>query len=291
MTRQITVSGIPDLKRLYAKAVVHRGGGDGDLPDVRVVRRDVAVDSGAVVDYERVCGFSVGDSLPQTYPHVLSFPLQMLLMADGGFPLPLLGAVHVENRITVHRALSLGQALDVTVWARDLRDHRRGRQVDLVSEVGVAGETGVAWRGVSTYLARGAGHPDVPASSPPSTAALAGSPPGPRWGLPADAGRRYAAVSGDWNPIHVHALTARPLGFPTAIAHGMYTYARTLSALGHAVPDEGLTSTVWFRQPVRLPSTVELRTTFGAGRSLSVLSSGGGEVEHAVVENRSEDTP
>ncbi len=93
-------------------------------------------------------------------------------------------------------------------------------------------------------------------------------------------------MSGDWNPIHLHALTARPLGFPAAIAHGMYTYARTLAALGPALPGDGFTSTVWFGKPVRLPSTVALRTDFAADRSVSLLSSRDGTLEHLVVENR-----
>ena len=90
---------------------------------------------------------------------------------------------------------------------------------------------------------------------------------------------------GDWNPIHVHALTAKPLGFPSAIAHGMYSYARVLAALGPRLPEAGLTSRVWFRKPVRLPSSVRLRTAFEASRTLSVLEHAKGEIEHAVVEN------
>ncbi len=100
-----------------------------------------------------------------------------------------------------------------------------------------AGE--VVWRGVSTYLARGAEHPDAPGSEHALDAALAAVRSGPQWRLRDDTGRAYAAVSGDWNPIHLHALTARPLGFPTAIAHGMYTYARVLGALGHAAAPGG----------------------------------------------------
>jgi acyl dehydratase len=64
-------------------------------------------------------------------------------------------------------------------------------------------------------------------------------------------------VSGDVNPIHLHALTARALGFPRAIAHGMWTAARTLAALGASTAGPS-TSHVWFAKPVLLPSTVEL---------------------------------
>ncbi len=51
------------------------------------------------------------------------------------------------------------------------------------------------------------------------------------WKLAGDLGRRYGAVSGDRNPIHLYPLTAKAFGFPTNIAHGMWTLARSLSAL------------------------------------------------------------
>jgi acyl dehydratase len=283
MTREITLEGAPDLRRIYAAAALRRGSSGGTLPDVRVSRAGVRLDLDGLVAYSHLCRFPVDGTVPVTYPHLVAFPLQMAVMSGDRFPLPLMGAVHVENRIEVSRAVTTDEVLDVSVWAQDLRPHRRGRQVDLVSEVSVRGE--VVWRGVSTYLSRGQEHPEAPASDPPAHDAVAEVAAGPVWHLGEGAGRAYAAVSGDWNPIHVHALTARPLGFPTAIAHGMYTYARVLASLGPRLPREGLTSRVWFRKPVRLPSTVRLRTVFEDGRTLSLLDDASGQVEHAVVEN------
>jgi acyl dehydratase len=283
MTRRTTLEGPPDLRRIYATALLRRGSSGGELPDVEVSRAAVRVEVAELVAYSRVCGFAVDGTLPPTYPHLLAFPLQMVVMSGDRFPLPLLGAVHLENTITVARPVGVEEALDVSVHAADLRPHRRGRQVDLVSEVSVGGE--LVWRGVSTYLSRGTEHPDAVASEPPSLAPLDAVPSGPLWRLGEGTGRAYASVSGDWNPIHVHALMARPLGFPTAIAHGMYSYARTLASLGPRLPRSGLTSSVWFRKPVRLPSTVRLRTAFEDDSTLSVLESATGDVDHAVVRN------
>ena len=283
MTKEITLEGAPDLRRIYATAALRRGRSGDALPDVRVSRAGVRVDLDDLVAYSHVCRFPVDGTLPVTYPHLLAFPLQMTVMSDDRFPLPLMGAVHVENRIEVVRPVTTDEALDVSVRAERLRPHRRGRQVDLVSAVEVRGE--LVWRGVSTYLSRGQEHPDAPVSEPPTLESLDSVTAGPLWRLGEGTGREYAAVSGDWNPIHVHALTARPLGFPTAIAHGMYSYARTLASLGPRLPEGGLSSRVWFRKPVRLPSTVRLRTAFEAGRTLSVLENAKVEVQHAVVEN------
>ncbi len=283
MTKEITLESAPDLRRIYATAALRRGNASDTLPDVRWSRAGIRVDVDDLVAYARVCRFPVSGTLPPTYPHLVAFPLQMVAMSSDRFPLPLLGAVHVENRIDVVRPVDVDEPLDVSVWAQDLRPHRRGRQVDLVSEVTVRGEA--VWRGVSTYLSRGAEHPEAEPSEPPSTDSLAAVTAGPLWRLGEGTGRAYAAVSGDWNPIHVHALTARPLGFPSAIAHGMYSYARVLASLGPRLPEAGLTSHVWFRKPVRLPSSIRLRTAFEPSRTLSVLEDVKGEIGHAVVEN------
>lgn len=283
MPKVISLDSAPDLRQIYVSAALKRRRVGDTLPDVRVARAGVAVDVPSLAAYARVCRLPLAATVPLTYPHLLAFPLQMVVMAGDGFPLPLLGAVHVKNRIEVTRPLTVGDPLDIDVWAQDLRPHRRGTQVDLVSEVSTRGEA--VWRGVSTYLARGTEHPDAPRSDSPSTAALDAVRSGPQWRLRDDTGREYAAVSGDWNPIHLHPLTARPLGFPGAIAHGMYSYARAIGALGPRLPQGALTSRVWFRKPVRLPSTVRLRSAFTTASTLSLLESVKGGTEHAVIEN------
>ena len=70
------------------------------------------------------------------------------------------------------------------------------------------------------------------------------------------------AVSGDRNPIHMHSLTAKPLGFPRAIAHGMWTKARCLAALESRLPD-AFAVDVRFRKPILLPGRVEFASTEG----------------------------
>jgi acyl dehydratase len=79
------------------------------------------------------------------------------------------------------------------------------------------------------------------------------------WRIGEDAGRRYAAVSGDRNPIHLHPLTARAFGFRRAIAHGMWTKARCIAALEGRLP-AAYTVDVAFKLPVLLPAKVGLST-------------------------------
>lgn len=272
----------PDLRSLFARALVNGRFSGTTVPDIRAQRVGVRLDVEHVVDYCKVCGFGVGASLPVTYPHVLGFPLQVAVMSRRDFPFSMLGLVHLENTVTWSRPLTLSDALDVTVHATNLRGHRRGRLIDLVTSVSVAGDRAEnpVWRGVSTYLERGPGDEHAVTPPPPDVRVLRAGSGGAVWRVDAGAGRRYAAVSGDVNPIHLHPLTARVLGFDRAIAHGMYTYARALAVLGPRVPAAG-TSSVWFRKPVTLPSTVRFRVA--PDRRLAVLLPQQGDGEHLIL--------
>jgi acyl dehydratase len=243
----------PSLAPLFVKAALTARGRGGSLPGTVLRREGVVVDRDHLLAYQRICRFPGTDVLPPTYPHVLGFPLQVSLMSGRDFPLPLPGLVHLENRIVVHRQLTADDRLDISVRAEGLAPQPKGQVVDLVTEVDVDGER--VWDGRSTYLRRG--HRGDAAAYREKAPTLPHRPPAAVLRLPEDLGRRYAAVSGDVNPIHLHPLTAKAMGFPRAIAHGMWTYARTLATLGHKAIEPGK-STVWFGKPVLLPGTVEL---------------------------------
>jgi acyl dehydratase len=102
-----------------------------------------------------------------------------------------------------------------------------------------------------------------------------------QWKAPADIGRQYARVSGDYNPIHLSAASARLFGFPTAIAHGLWNKARTLAALADHLPKANLEIAVHFRKPVRLPGEVSLLAS-AAGSSGELRLVGKGDLEHMV---------
>ena len=252
MVAVVELSEGPGTTAAYARAALgllpgtRRG---ARLPEVELVRRGVRVDRGHLAAYDRVCGFRLSDTLPVTYPHVLAFPLAMRLMTAPDFPLPLIGLVHVTNRITVARPVHAAEPLDLTVRADRLRDHPRGRQFDVIATASAGGVE--VWRGVSTYLR--VLHPAIrpaPAEAAPPAAPDAGAAPdakaapdagtapdagpgaaadggataaadGALWRVPARTGPDYAAVSGDRNPIHTSRIGARLFGFPRPIAHGM----------------------------------------------------------------------
>jgi acyl dehydratase len=252
----------PQILPLYARAAAPMipgasllpfvPGGGGEIPELELELGGVRAKPEALAAYARVCGFALRDHLPPTYPHVLAFPLQMAVMADGSFPFGAVGLVHVENRIVQRRPVAVGEELTFHVRPTKLEPHPKGRTFTLQT-IALAGDE-IAWESVSTFLRRGRGNAEATVAE--SFEALpTDAPASAEWRLGGDLGRRYAAVSGDRNPIHMHALTAKPLGFPAAIAHGMWTKARALGSLSR-LPD-AFAVDVRFRKPILLPARVE----------------------------------
>jgi acyl dehydratase len=211
-------------------------------PEVRIEREHVDA-------YAAVCGFPAKDTVPLPYPHLLAFDLQMAIMSDPAFPAPAIGTVHVENSITAHRSIAIGETVGVTASVGPARPHPKGRVFDFLTVLTADGEN--VWEETSSYLRRGSGDP----SASSGRAFPDAEPNGVVWNLPGDLGRRYAAVSGDANPIHLYPLTAKALGFPRQIAHGMWTLARCVAALENRLPG-AVRVDVAFKKPVLLPGSV-----------------------------------
>jgi acyl dehydratase len=270
MADVIQLDGPPDLKRLYVKAVTSSLRKGSTWPDQTLVRHDVIVEPDALAAYNRVCGFGLTDTLPLTYPHMAVFAMAVQLMAQPSFPLPLPGLVHVRNSITQHRAIRVDEPLTVRVQLSELRPHPKGRQFDIVATVSSDSET--VWEETSTNLQRGNGDDTAEAGPSLDTDDVRDSA---TWRAAGDLGRRYAQVSGDINPIHLHPLTARLFGFPRPIAHGMWTKARAVAALADRLP-QACTVDVELRKPLLLPATVRFATHHDeAGWAFAVRSRGG----------------
>ncbi len=217
--------------------------------------------------YAAVCGFPRKDVVPLTFPHMLAFPLHVAIMSDAAFPYPAVGMVHVENAITAHRAIGVGETLDVTTEVGPPRPHAKGVLLDFVTSASIAGDA--VWESTSTYLRRGR---SVDGDAAPGLVVTDPPTGGIEWRLPGDLGRTYAAVSGDANPIHLYPLTAKALGFPRQIAHGMWTLARSVAAIENRLPD-AVTVEVAFKKPVFLPGTVTFAARQGdAGWTFAVTN-------------------
>ena len=245
------------------------------LPRERLVRSAVELSARDIAAYGRACGFRREQGVPLSYPHVLAFPLHLMLLTRPSFPYPASGMVHLANRIRQHQRLHAGQALRLEVYCTHGVAHPKGQALNIASRAYGAGC--LVWESDSLYLRRAVKDP----VGEPWEDALAVPQEGlsctQRWVLPADLGRRFAKVSGDFNPIHTSLIGARLFGFRRAIAHGMWTLGRALAA---QQPPGGLAQAQAhcdFKLPILLPGQVTLwsRPVTGPRREFEVRNVAG----------------
>ncbi|CAG4891258.1 MaoC family dehydratase [Paraburkholderia saeva] len=277
-TRTVVIQRLPRPATLYGRALsgVFKRGRATHLPPLRLVRPAVPLEQAAIDHYARVCGFIPEQGLPFTFPHLLAFPLHLLMLTDPAFPWSALGLVHLANSVHQRQPLYPDDVLRVEVEFGALLRHEKGQAFVLHSRLYRRGEA--VWDGDSVYLKRGIAPGTV---SDPALAPLQIGRDAlvrhARWQLPPQLGRDYAKVSGDYNPIHLSALSARALGFPRAIAHGMWTLARAAAALQPPKRLADATISGEFKLPMFLPGEASIWTssTAPATRELEVRDSAG----------------
>lgn len=227
--------------------------GEKVLPQVEYVVDSFKVDQKHLKAYNEVCGFKNNGYIPAIYLAVLSQSLQMHMMTAEAFPFPILGLVHIRNQLKQYRKVGVNEQLTLSCKFGELQPHDKGVQFDFITTAQVGNE--VVMEGLTTYLSR-----QKTGSKPAAKAAESAVPdyvPAGQWDVSENTGRRYALTSGDFNLIHIHALTAKAFGFKQAIAHGMWSKAK---ALAHIQLPDAYEADVWFKLPMYLPSQVEFLT-------------------------------
>lgn len=246
----------PALLPMYGKALIASGKGGrrsaNDMPSLSAGIEGVRTDTADLRRYREVCGFETSSLCPITWPHILAFPLHIRLMTDTAFPLPLMGLVHLRNRIEQHRGVQQGEIIELQARIANATDTERGLEFDILTEASASGQ--VIWVEYSTLLYRqptgdGGGKKEAP-SAPKMLSGQA------TLQAPSNTGYRYGRVSGDMNPIHLHPLSAKAFGFPRNIAHGMWSKAHCLALIEKADgPLENVTVEAQFKKPFFLPGT------------------------------------
>jgi acyl dehydratase len=265
-------SGLLNMARAAAGALPFVRRSD-TLPTRKVSVEGLAIDSANVAAYCAVTGLRFADGVPLTYPFALTFPSVMSLVSGFDFPFAAMGSVHVENQITRHRPIAVTDVVDVAVHAENLREHRKGLLVDVITDVNVGNDT--AWHQVTTFLhQQRTSLSDEPKAEPKKQPKL--PPPNAILRITPAQIRHYASVGGDHNPIHTSSIGAKLFGFPTVIAHGMFSAAAVLANIEGQLPD-AVAYAVRFGKPVVLPARAGLyvdRTTDGWELTLRNLSKG-----------------
>lgn len=293
-TFSLSFGSLPSILPSYARIVLGRKA--PIVPDGVVVPRLEAVLTrykarrSRVEAYRSVCGGTPSDVMPVAYPHILATPVHLAMLASTAFPVRLMGLVHLRNHIEQVRPVRVDEEGQIRTWLDGRHDTDRGQEFEVHTEFSVKGER--IWAETCVFMARrlerdtskpfgarisageGVPAPDAEAVQPPNPEAIN------KIGLTADRGIgwRYARASSDYNPIHLADFGARMFGFNQAIAHGMWSMARSLAALPDGTFDSPCRVDVVFKRPVSIPAPLTLetwRTPQGDGFALKAAAGKG----------------
>lgn len=208
--------------------------------------------------YREACGLDNDGKLPLLYPHILTSAMHIHMLADKRFPASALGAVHARNHIVQHRPIIETESVDLHCYFNGARVLKAGLEVDIATTVSSNNEH--LWESISSYLFLGRKFGDIGPAHSWSTFEELGTPSQEAdWSVPADMGRRYAKITGDYNPIHVSKLLAKIFGFKRDLIHGMWSLARCLAHLPLAELEGAVRLDVAFKGPVYMQSKVNMK--------------------------------
>jgi hypothetical protein len=256
------------------------------LPESVSVLAGWRPDREKLAEYRTVVGSSA--QVPLAFPQVPIMAMHMDLISRWSFPVRAMGLIHAGSVVEVLAELQADEPWDLRVWGSPGRHVRAGMEFDLWGEVSEGGA--VRWRSRAVYLSRSRAASGAEESAVPE---LSGEGP---WDaevvLPVaeGTGRTFARVTGDVNPIHMYAATARAFGFRRAIAHGWWTTGRAAALLERDECVPGRSLEVAFRRPVELPSAPLLVSRSAAGVvEFAVVADGSGADDRPLVTGRLSD--
>jgi len=265
-SRPLPRMGVPMVLRVLSKRA--HAAAPGVLPPLRSEFILPALDRDEIARYGAALGFT-GGAVPLTWWYLPVQRAHMATLLSDAFPWRLAGIVHVENTLSAHAPAPFDTPLLLATRIDILPPTASGAvYCDLETVVSANGERILTC--TSKYLAvRGQRSGKVRGERPLVVpGAVIDS-----WTLAPSSGRAYARVSGDWNPIHLTRWSARLMGLPAPIIHGMHTLGRTCAALEKNAGRRVAAIAVRFTAPVPLGATAVL--TQGVQLDRYVLFCGG----------------
>ena len=267
----VELDSIPSLKDEYRRALRglvpsvpflsnHSSRGKDSLvttPSREFRVNGVTIDAAHLAEYCAACGLRISNDVPLTYPYAVTFPIVMSVMNSPDFPFPAVGTIHIRNVIEQYSPITVTDNIDVAVYTESLRRHRHGLLIDIITEVRRSpASDDVLWRQRSTMLSKGKA-PQTQLPDDRYSRMRVDLPEDPTTIIHVSASdiKKYANVSGDKNPIHVSRLGAKAFGFPTTIAHGMWSAASLLGIVEGEIPTRAR-YTVEFGKPIILPAVL-----------------------------------
>ncbi|KAF5842359.1 hypothetical protein DUNSADRAFT_7673 [Dunaliella salina] len=263
----------PSLVHLYlqaAIAVIRKSGG-GQI-DVQEAQKEPLIEVAMVqpqpFDKRKLSKFlslssypaSMKGVVPLMYPICESFRLNIQALLLPAFPFSVLRTVLKSISTTMYREVMQDEALvyrvqiDPKTFTRTDKGHV---EVDIASMASSKKDNTVVWRStvravvLNPKAAKGGGSAAAPLEHEKLQVI-------DTWKHKADVGRKYGALNGDLNPIHLHPALSKMFGFKRPIAHALFQLSCTEASIRkHGIPIQyPLQMDVDCKRPTLLPATL-----------------------------------
>lgn len=255
---KISYAGLPSMVPAFARVLLgkkpYTAPEGATVQPVELEARRITLSASHLKRYRTVCGVPDSSRLPPAYLHVVAMPMHMQLFIANNFPVKVLGLIHLRNTIRVLEDVNVKAPLRLRVHFDTMRMTAAGQEYDFTTRYEQDGA--MVWEEVSTMFARGNApskeggkRPSIERSLHPQAGVTTET-----LDIREDTGWRYARVSGDFNPIHLTARTAKLFGFKQAVAHGMWSLGRCLAAAHAQLPAGRMQIDTQFKLPVYIPS-------------------------------------
>ena len=199
------------------------------MPDIQASWLGAKADQEALQDYCSTLDIELSDNLPVLYPHVMAGGMHMHMLTHKAFPIGLLGTVHLKNTITQHQPIALNEEMAIYAQMGGFRLTAKGVEFDFSTQIKIA--NAVVWEELSIYFKAGkfGGKENPSAETSFELTSLDNLTDVTSWPVPKNRGKKYASISGDYNPIHISKYLAKLFGFKRDIAHGFGILAQAIN--------------------------------------------------------------
>ncbi|MBU0462739.1 MAG: hypothetical protein KKD21_11645 [Proteobacteria bacterium] len=222
----------------------------------RIILKNYLPDKELIKNYRTVCGFSKDRPkiIPISYLQTIFIGLLGKFITSSFFPINPLGLIHIFQSFEQKRPVTTDEILDLACTLDSIKKTGKGIETGFTLEV--RSQDKLVWQGISVFFTRSpvkkkktAEKKDEIFLEKKETILV-----------PAGTGRRYASVSGDYNPHHLYTVLAKLFGFKRAIAHGMWSLARVVARLDKKF---GIHDSAFVEASFKLPIFMPAKTTLG----------------------------
>ncbi len=265
----------PSLWKAYPRFIFSRRSGlsrGQDFPLLSARWAGASVDAELLSRYRECCEIVDEPGLPIHYPHVIASPMHLVMLTEPEFPLRLLGAVHARNHAIRYRPIQPDEQIELKSRLLQCRYRPQGYEFDL--ETLVSSKSELVWSEITTFLVRKKLRDQDPSSPLAEVFPWDGEQAQmvDEFLVPRRAGKRYAAITGDYNPIHISRLLAKLFGFRRDLVHGMWGVARATNQIEELRSEGPVRVDIAFKGPLYMEHRVRVFSSpLEGGQSLRLF--------------------